>query len=350
MPANRFYIFTLIVLLSVFGYLSYSVFKPFISAIVLAVVLGIIFYPVYIFIRKFVKWKSLASFLTIIIIITLILGPFSYLSIILGKELSGIAYYLDNEKLEKLKNILSTPSVEWILENIKLAFNIEVVDLGPLIVDNIADVGKGLVKNLTLGVKNILVVILNFLFMVFALFFLLKDGQEFISEIRDHLPFSEKQKDKLASQIKDLVISTIYGGVLLAIIEGFIGGVVFSLLGFQASALWGIGIGLIAFLPMLGTLWIWLPVDLYLFFNDFIGKGFILLFVGIFLSMVDNIIKPIIISGRTKMPTLLIFFSVIGGIGYFGLMGIIMGPLVVVLFISFFQIFRSIEEIDSEIG
>ncbi len=106
-----------------------------------------------------------------------------------------------------------------------------------------------------------------------------------------------------------MVISTVYGGVVVALIQGTIGGITFYLLGVKSPVLLGTSISIMSFLPFLGTFSVWGPIVVYLFIQDEIIKGFILLIVGAFgISMVDNILKPIIISGRTKMPTLVVFF------------------------------------------
>jgi predicted PurR-regulated permease PerM len=190
----------------------------------------------------------------------------------------------------------------------------------------------------------VVVAFVNFLFMIFSLYFLIKDGPDFLGKLRNYLPFSDNQKDRLVSQIKDMVISTIYGGVVVAVSQGLLGGVTLFFLGIASPAIWGTAIAIMSFIPMLGTFSVWGPLCIYLFIQGSIIKGFILLVVGgLGISMIDNILKPIIISGRTKMPTLVIFFSVLGGIKLFGLIGLIMGPLVVALFISVFEIFRNIE-------
>jgi predicted PurR-regulated permease PerM len=163
-------------------------------------------------------------------------------------------------------------------------------------------------------------------------------------KLRNYLPFPEPQRDRLEKQVKDMVVSTIFGGVVVALVQGLMGGTAFYYLGVPSPVIWGTAIAILSFVPMLGTFSIWGPIVVYLFLKGAIAKGFILLLIGAFgISLVDNILKPLIIGGRTKMPTLLIFFSVIGGIKLFGLIGLIMGPLSVALFISVLGIFRNIE-------
>jgi predicted PurR-regulated permease PerM len=180
--------------------------------------------------------------------------------------------------------------------------------------------------------------------MSFTVFFLLKDGPDFFSKIRDYMPFSDQQKDKLAVQVKDMIVSTIYGGVIVAIIQGILGGLAFAILDIGSPVVWGSVMAIMSFVPMLGTSIVWGPTAMLLFLQGLYMKGTVLILIGIFvISMVDNILKPLIIGGRTKLPTVIIFFSVLGGIKFFGLLGLVLGPLVFALLVSVLEIFRTVE-------
>ncbi len=344
MRVNRFYIFTLIILSLLLGYLVYKVISPFLTAIAWAVVLSILFYPIYAYLGSRVRWKSVAAAITLILILLIILGPFSYLSVLLVGELRDVAGYIESGELETLTNLLEQPAVQWVMEKVKPIFNAEDVDVEKVLVEGLSNVGKNMLAKITTGAKNIVSAFLNVVFMSLSIFFFLRDGTGFLARFRDYLPFADEHKFRLEHQVKDMVVSTIYGGVVVALIQGLLGGFTFFFVGVPAPVIWGMAISIISFIPMLGTFSIWGPAVVYLFLQSMYAQGMILLMVGTFgISMVDNILKPIIIGGRTKMPTLLIFFSVLGGIKLFGLIGLVLGPLVVALFISVLEIFRNIE-------
>ncbi len=344
MALNRFYLLSLLSLVILLGYLSYQIFKPFLTPIAWAIVLSLVFYPLYDFFLKILRYKSLSSILTLIVIITIILGPFSYLSILLVNELKGISEYIESDRLEEIGKILDHPQVKAIIERVITFFNIPEEKFDAAIISGLSNLGKGLLKRLTIGVGDIFTVILNFIFMSFSIFFLLKDGTDFLKRFRDYMPFSEEQKDRLTIQIRDIIVSTLYGGVIVAIVQGIIGGITYSLLGIEAPVIWGIATAISSFIPILGAFAIWGPIAGYLFIKGSIVNGIILTIVGVFgISLIDNILKPMIIGSRTRMPVLIIFFSVLGGIKLFGLIGLIMGPLVLAVFISVIEIFRNIE-------
>lgn len=345
MHVNRFYIFSLILLSLILGYLVYQVLRPFLTAIAWAAVLSILFYPVYAFLSSRIRWNSVAAALTLVIILAIIIGPFSYLSILLVGELKSVAGYIEDGQLDSISTILEHPYVAWFVNKITPIFNAEEVDLGAILIESISNLGQVLLGKITSGAKNLVMALLNFIFMSLTIFFFLRDGSSFLARFRDYMPWSDEHKARLESQTKDMVFSTIFGGVVVALIQGLLGGVAFFLVGVPEPVIWGIAISIMSFIPMLGTFSIWGPAVIYLVLQDMLVPGFVLLIIGTFgISMVDNILKPIIIGGRTKMPTLLIFFAVLGGMKLFGIIGLIMGPLVMALFISVLGIFRNIEE------
>lgn len=344
MALNRFYLLSILSLVILLGYLSYQVFKPFLTPIAWAIVFSLVFYPVYAFLLKILRYKTLASIITVIIIITIILGPFSYLSLLLMKELKGVIDYIESGGIEEISKILEHPQVRAIVERVITFLNIPEEKLDSALINGLSRIGKDLLNRITGGVGDVFTVIVNFVLMIFSLFFLLKGGTDFLRRLRDYMPFPEEQKDRVTVLIRDIIVSTLYGGVIVAMVQGIIGGVTYSLLGIEASALWGIATAIASFIPILGAFAVWGPIAGYLFIKGSIFNGIILTVVGIFgISLIDNILKPIIIGSRTRMPVLIIFFSVLGGIKLFGLIGLIMGPLVLAVFVSVIEIFRHIE-------
>jgi predicted PurR-regulated permease PerM len=345
MSNNRFYLIVLVSLVLLLGYLSYQILKPFLSPIAWAIVLSMVFYPLYVFILRFIKWKPLASFVTLCVILLILLGPFSYLSYLLSQELKSLVDSIEAGRLVPMKDLLQHPGIKVIINKILSIFNVTETELQKTIVDNITRLGKESINIVTSGLGNVALAVLDFILMILSIFFLLEDGPEFLEKIGNYMPFSKRQRDKLIKQIKDIIISTIYGGVTVAIVQGVIGGIAFSILGIPSPVVWGLSIFITSFIPIVGTFVIWGPAVGYLFLQGSVFKGIILILIGVFgISAVDNILRPLIIRGRIKMPTLVIFFSILGGIKLFGFIGFIMGPLILALFVSVVEILRYTEE------
>jgi len=333
----------LLFIIAVLGYLTYQIISPFFTAVAWALVFTIVFYPVYVFICRYVRVRSVASIITIVIILIIVLGPISYLTSLLVHETQTFLAGIDQGRLQSMEKFYEG------LRSSKLYQTI-----GPyvgelpsekVILESIRKAGKALLENLSLQITNVLAIIANFFFMIFTIFFLFKDGPGFLSKARDFMPFSERHKDRLATQVKDMIVSTVYGGATVALIQGTLGGFAYYVAGMESPVMWGTAMAVMSFIPLLGTFSIWGPGAAFLLLSGSYVKGIGLFLFGVFvISMIDNILKPLIIGSRTKMPTILIFFSVLGGIKLFGMIGFVMGPLIMAAFISVFEIFRHIED------
>ena len=345
MIVSKFYSIMLLVILALLGYLSYQIISPFLVPISWAAVFSIVFYPVYAFISKHIKVKSIASSITVFLVVVMIVGPIIYASFLLVAELRKVGEYTSAaEGSELIKTLIwkikSSPQYESV-SSLVGEQNMPTVEQ---IMANLANLGKGLAEKLSVKVTNLLSVGIDFLFMTFTIFFLFRDGPGFLNKVRDYMPFSEEQKSRLAKQVKDMVASTVYGGVTVAIIQGFLGGLAFYVIGFTSPVLWGIMMSIVSFIPLLGTLGVWGPAAIYLLIRGEYLTGVGLIFYGTFvIGLVDNFLRPLLIGSRTKMPTIIIFFSVLGGIEAFGIIGLIMGPLIMAVFISVFEIFRHVK-------
>jgi predicted PurR-regulated permease PerM len=335
----------LIVILALLGYLSYVVIRPFITPIAWAVVISILFYPAYIFLSRYIKMKSVASGVTVLLVLIVIIGPLAYTTMLLIGELQKIGEHTNDGGPDLVRSIFwkirSSPQASKLI-SIVGENNIPTPDE---LMASLRSLGKSLAENLTLRITNLLSAVVNFLFMTFTIFFLFRDGPGFLRKARDYMPFSEDQKTRLESQIKDMIASTVYGGVAVAGIQGFLGGLAFFVLGLSAPVLWGIAMAIMSFIPLIGTLAIWGPAAIYLIIQGDYLQGIGLILYGTFIvGLADNFLRPWLIGSRTKMPTIVIFFSVLGGIEAFGVIGLIMGPLIMAVFISVFEIFRHVED------
>ena len=345
MNATRFYSVMLLAILSLLGYLSYQIISPFLVSIAWAIVFSIVFYPVYAFISRYIKVKSIASSIMVLLILVVIIAPITYMSFLLIGELEKFGDYTNSGGLEYIRDLFEKIKASPHFEKLSSLIGEGNMPTFDQLMDNIKKIGKILAENLSIRITNLISAAINFLFMIFTIFFLFKDGPGFLTKLKDYMPFNEEQKTRLATQMKDMIVSTVYGGVAVAVIQGFLGGIAFYVIGIGSPVLWGIAMSVMSFVPLLGTLAIWGPASIYLIIQGDYMHGIGLILFGIFvISMVDNILKPLIIGSRTKMPTIVIFFSVLGGIKAFGIIGLIMGPLIMAVFVSVFEIFRHIED------
>jgi len=345
MVNRTFYITLMIGLILILGYLGFMIFRPFLIPITWAVVFSILFYPLYSFVLRYLRWKSAASLIVLVIILVIILGPVSYLSFLLVTELRTITASANAGGIEGLKELARHPVLRNFVESVVSFFNITDEELNHAVAESIRQWGQDLHGSIRKGIAGIITGFLDFIFMTISIFFLLKDGPGFVKKVLDYVPFSDEQKNVLVNRIKDIVIATMYGGVVVAIVQGSAGGLAFVLLGISSPVIWGFAMAVASFLPIIGPFIIWMPAAVYLFLQGAVGKGIALVLIGALgISLIDNFLRPAIVGTRAKMPFLPLFFSVLGGIKAFGLIGFILGPLILAVFLSVIEVFRSVEE------
>jgi predicted PurR-regulated permease PerM len=167
--------------------------------------------------------------------------------------------------------------------------------------------------------------------MLFALFFMLRDGDWITGQVRDRLPFSAQESESLLRETRDLVVASVGAGLAVAIAQGILGGLAFWIVGISAPAFWGVVMGLSSVLPIGATL-VWVPTSFGLLLSGEIGRGVGLLLMGTFgISMVANVLRPLLLSGKASISGFIIFFGLLGGAAAFGFVGLVIGPIILVI-------------------
>ncbi len=340
MKAERLYTtISLAIILGLF-YLFYKVLSPFLITIAWAMVLSITFYPLYSVLLKFVKRPGLASIITILIIIVLIIGPVTYIIGALVNEVANIYSTIEEKGFDVITKIQEHPRFTSIFKKLSSFIAAENLDIKQGIINTIKMIGEYIGKHISDIFTNAVVLIVNFVVMFLTIFYFLRDGEKLAEYLKGLLPFSVEQKKRLAIRTKEMVIAAIYGGVIVGLIQGFLGGIAFLIFGLPSPVFWGTAMAVLSLVPLFGTFIVWGPASLILILSGSYGNGIGLLLYGILIiSMADNILKPLIIGSRTKLHTLLIFFSVLGGIKFFGFIGFILGPLITALSLALLEMY-----------
>ena len=190
-------------------------------------------------------------------------------------------------------------------------------------------------------VGGVLGFLINLGFVSFTMFYLFIDGDKAVESLRDWLPMERSQGHALLVRAGEIISASVYGVVVLAVIQGSLGGLMFWWLGLPSPLLWGVVMILFATIPMLGTFVIWVPAAIYLALNGAWGKAIILTLWGsIVIGMSDNLLRPTLVGKKAKMHDLMIFFAVLGGLRAFGVLGILMGPVVLAVSLTLLEAFR----------
>lgn len=177
--------------------------------------------------------------------------------------------------------------------------------------------------------------------MLYVLFFLFRDGRSIARNIRASMPLSDEYNAQLLARFTAVVRATVKGNIVIAVIQGLIGGVAFWALGIKGALLWGTLMTFLSLLPAVGSALVWAPAAAYLILTGSAGKGVLLILVGVLvIGLVDNVLRPILVGRDTRLPDYVVLVSTVGGISIFGINGFVIGPLIAALFIAAWTLFR----------
>jgi predicted PurR-regulated permease PerM len=183
--------------------------------------------------------------------------------------------------------------------------------------------------------------VVNFLVMLFALYYLLLKGPEILHELRQLSFLRPEHEERIIERFRVLTFAAFGGSLATALIHGTAGGIIFLFFGLPSPLLWGAVMAFLSLIPVVGTALVWAPLVVYYLLTGAVWKGIILLvvFVGV-VGTVDNVVKPIFIRRGTEIDTLWIFLSVLGGIAAFGFLGLFLGPFLVTLLLVLIEIYK----------
>ena len=341
-PSGNIILWFFLAILLISAFLLGRLLWPFISVIILAAVVTSIFKPVYAILNR--KMSPLfSSLLTCFLIFLILFIPTVFFVGILSKEAYGL-YLMGKGAVisDQIKLILETSKILDKINLILSTFHIQIT--GEELNKGISELGKVvglfLYQQASSIASNILKFFVYFFFMLLIIYYLLMDGDKLISFIINLSPLPKDQDEKLIQKFKDMAGAVLIGNGLGGLIQGTAGGIVFYFFGLKSSFLWGVIMGFLAFLPIIGIGVVFIPAAIYLFFIDRIAAGiFFIVFYLVLSISVDNLLKPKLVGQRVKMHTLLVFFSIIGGLNLFGILGIIYGPLITTAFITLTDIY-----------
>ena len=315
---------------------------PFFGAVFWAGVLALLFHPVYNFLLKRFRGKRvLAALATLSIVLVMVILPLTLIATSLIQEVGGLYQRVKSGEVDFGRYFQQVVAAmpTW------LTGQLDRFGLGDLAVlqDRLraAVMERGqMFATRALGIgSDALDFIIAFFLAMYVLFFLLLDGPRVVRNIRRAVPLQPEHKDRLLTQLAAVIRATVKGNVLVAIVQGTLGGLAFWVLGVHAPVLWGVVMAFLSLLPAIGAALIWAPVALYLLATGAVWQGIALIAFGIVvIGLIDNVLRPILVGKETRLPDYVVLVSTVGGLAIFGLNGFVLGPVIVAMFIVAFDI------------
>lgn len=323
-------------LLAVITILFVSIIFNFAAPILWSIVVSIIFYPIYEKLFLMTNKKSLSSILSLILISLLVIMPAIAILGLIGNELINFINSSDNYSFEHYAEMIPNESI---INQLLSWSGLNITELTEWADDFLISASKVLYESVSTISVNVINFFVSLFIFVYLTFFFLKDGEKILQHCMDAFPMKNEDESFLLSEFQKTTRATIKGTVIVALAQGFLGYLTLLLIGVNGALIWGAVMALLSIIPAVGTILVWLPISLILFLNGEIMDASLLIFSGIFIiGMIDNLLRPMLISKETRIPDYLILLTTIGGISIFGITGFIVGPIIASLFISIWSL------------
>ena len=320
-------------------YLCWLMLRPFMGVVAWAVVLVIVFYPVHRNIAERTGRRSLSALISCLLVILIVVLPLTLITAAVIHEFAKVGPNLPtnlSQILSQQPAILGRVS-EWAQNR----FGINLLGSQEFFVEQLRNLSQRLLGASFSLVGNIVGNIVKAFFVIFTMYYLFRDGDKIVNRLPDALPLDRKQSEAIILRTHQVVSASVYGVVTIAALQGLLAGLAYWILGIPSPVLWAVLTAFVCMIPVAGSFLVWLPLAIYLIISGSWTRAVLLIiWGGLVISTIDNLLRPKLVGTQTKLHELFIFFSVLGGISVFGLLGIVLGPVVLAITLGLLQTFQ----------
>jgi predicted PurR-regulated permease PerM len=327
----------LLVIFAIAAYLCWIVVRPFVGVLMWAVVLVVVFYPAH---RRLVAWTgnpgSAAALSTLLVILTILL-PVVGVTFAVGRELRGAVEQLQGGVGQILDIPAIQPAVRWLDQYV----DVDSWRSSAYVTEHIQAWSAAIAGPTLMFVGGILSALVQTLLVVFTMFYFFRDAESLRLALYDIVPLEYEQSHDIVIRTRDVIGATIYGVLAISAIQGTLGYLIFLILGLPSPLLWGVVMFLMSMIPMAGAFVVWVPAALYLLLTGSYIKALLLAIWGVVvIGSIDNFLSPRLVGRRARLHELLIFFSVLGGLQVFGVLGLVLGPVLAAITLALIEVVR----------
>ena len=334
---QRSFLILLAIVTALFGFLL----QPFFAPILWACIIAVLFHPMQVQLERW--WgprPNIIALTTLLACIVLVVIP--VLLLLTSFVQQGVDLYqrIDTGEirpgqfLDQIRNAF--PAIQELFER----FGINTDQLRENAASAAVAASRLVAQNAFAVGQSTFEFFLKLALMLYIAFFLLRDGRRLTDELVHALPLGDERERLLFRKFSEVTRATVKGNLLVAMVQGALGGIIFWILGLPAALLWGVVMAILSLIPAIGAGLVWLPAALYLYaVGDWVAATVLVLYGFLVIGLADNILRPILVGRDTKLPDWMVLLSTLGGLALFGINGFVVGPLIAVLFIAFWQIF-----------
>jgi predicted PurR-regulated permease PerM len=315
-------------------FIAANIIKPFFITLLTTMIITYLFYPIYVSVRSKIKNENLSAWIMILFILILVIGPITFVISSVVSEIPSV--------YDAVNDVINSEITAQFIKNISTDFGV-IIDL--------REIAGTILTSIVTYLQNILIFIpgklIDIALSIFFMFYFFRDGHIIIKKVRYMLPFGLEKSKLVLNEIKTVLDALIYGQVGTGITQGIVATIGYSIIGVDSALFWGVLTMFLSIIPMIGPIFVYLPLGLSLVINSIstgsipISRGIFVLGYGfLIISSVDNIVKPMLIGDKIKLNPALISLGIIGGLIYFGLVGIVLGPVCLQLLSTLFEIYE----------
>lgn len=315
--------------------LCYLLAEPFLPTLTWAIALAVLFTPFQRWLESKLRHPGLCAMIVVVVIACIVVVPVLFVGQTLVNQATQGAQLIETKVSsgEWRRAIDAQPRLAPVAEKIERELNL------PATVKSLA---TWFSTKAGAFVSGSMVQVVSFCLVFYLLFYFLRDRRGAVASLHHLSPLSREETETLLVRVRDTIQATVYGTLVVSIIQGFLAGLMFWCLGLPAPLLWGVVMAILAVVPMLGAFVVWFPVALFLALEGSWGKSLILVIWGMLVvGTIDNILHPVLVGNLLKLHTVLAFISVVGGLMLFGPAGIILGPVVLTITTVLLETWRS---------
>ena len=320
-------------------YLCWLMLRPFLGVLAWAGVMVVVFYPVHKRLLERTGRRSVSALISCLLVVLIVVLPLTLVTAAVIQEFSKVAPHLPtnlSQVLSQQPAILGRVST-WVHDR----FGIDLLSFQGFFIQQFQNLSQRLLGASFNLMGNIVTSIVKAFFVLFTMYYLFRDGDKIASKLPDALPLPTEQSIALIFRTKQVISASVYGVVTIAALQGLLAGIAYWILGIPSPILWAVLTAFVCMIPIAGSFLVWLPLAIYLMINGHWTRAILLIVWGaVVISTIDNFLRPKLVGSQTRLHELLIFFSVLGGISVFGLLGIVLGPVVLAITLGLLHTFQ----------
>ncbi len=319
---------------------------PFFSPILWAAIIALLFAPVYRgLLTRMKRRRTAAALVTLLVVLVIVILPASLITASLAREAAALVARLQSGELnpaQYFKGVFDAlpASITSLLDRFGL---VDFETLQRRVADGLTQ-GSQFIATQAVGIgQNTFEFVVDFFITLYLAFFLIRDGDILARTVRQAIPLAPEHKRELLGKFATVIRATVKGNLLVAAIQGALGGIAFWFLGVGGALLWAVLMAFLSLLPAVGAGLVWLPVALYFLVTGAVWQAVALTAWGVLvIGMIDNLLRPVLVGKDTQMPDYLVMITTLGGMAVFGINGFVIGPAIAAMFIAVWHIYGAV--------